>query len=883
MKPHRFVPILALSGFTTLAGHAAVHTFTGSDGDWNNAASWNANGIAPTTGNHLLRLNVNGTANFNHGTTITFTGTPSPSAEDRGLVIGAGSDAANSYTLTISSGTVIVTNPSGSLIGAGNGNSFNGQASLVLSGGNLQANGEVGVLARGMSTASGTLTINSGSTLTADIVSFGTLASTTGAATVNVNTGGTLKARAILDRFTAANSTLNIDGGTIVANDTNHDEKWLRDDNGGMTVKLLAGGATFDTNGQRNQRIAVPLSGAGALTKAGEGELVLATDNTYLGTTQVLAGTLQLGDNGTIGSIGAGALTLAEGTTLAISRSDNQSQSTFTGAGASLPSGLSGNVAFSKRGNGILWMDVANSHTGATTITGGALKITDASFLPASSPIAASATGSLALAGLTLNRDLTLGGTGMTITHAGTEFLAVQRGALQGASGTSTLNGNITLSEAFTRIGVQDGATLVINGDISGTSTQALILRGGTTNPGLVEIHGTASGYGDTHIYGRTIRLGTVDALPEQAILTVGTINVGTSILDLNGLSPAINGLRSESNSPSGVITNDGIADSLLTIHNTIADRSYFGVIQDGITHKVAVVTDGPFRQTFAGNNTYSGSTTVNGGTLSIIGDLPNSPVTVSAAGTLRGTGNLGAPLTVAGTVAPGLSAGTLLLADTSLTGTYACEIDGTENDVLDVDGDLNLTGASLAVSMLDGGFPESEYVIAVYTGELTGTFATVTPGYEVDYDTPGQIKLTSTANPYDTWAATTGVTAGTPDTDSDGDGIPNGIEFVIGGTPAPGAGSDSSALLPTFTTDATHLIFTFRRSVASVSFAPYVQYGSTLSGWTPAVHNAPEETPVIVSTESNVAPGIDRITVRIPRALASGNRFFARLAVDIP
>jgi autotransporter-associated beta strand protein len=68
--------------------------------------------------------------------------------------------------------------------------------------------------------------------------------------------------------------------------------------------------------------------------------------------------------------------------------------------------GLPGDVGFSKRGNGILTMDVANSYTGATTITGGALLVPDLSFLSASSAISISTSGTLALTGTTLNRNI---------------------------------------------------------------------------------------------------------------------------------------------------------------------------------------------------------------------------------------------------------------------------------------------------------------------------------------------------------------------------------------------------------------------------------------------------------------------------------------------
>jgi autotransporter-associated beta strand protein len=699
-----------------------------------------------------------------------------------------------------------------------------------------------------------------------------------------VNAGGTLKTRGVIDRFAAANSTLNINGGTIVSNDTNNDEEWIRDDSGGVTTNILAGGATFDTNGQDNQRITVALGGAGSLTKTGAGTLVLATNNTYAGTTTVDGGTLQLGGNGTTGSIGSGALSLANGTTLAINRSDNHLQSTCVGAGAAFNAGLSGDVGFSKRGNGIFTMDVANTYTGATTVTSGALRVPDLSFLPASSAVSVSTSGTLALTGTTLTRNISVGGTGMTVAHTGTEFLAVQRGALQGASGTSTMNGNITLTEALTRIGIQDGASLVLNGNIIGSATNAVIFRASGTTSGTIDANGTASSYGDTHVYGSTVRIGSDNAFGTGGVLTVGTTGVGTSTLDLHGNDQTVTGLRSDQNNTTGVITNDGATDSQLIIINTVDDWTYNGTIRDGATHKVSLVTGGSFRQTLTGSNTFSGPTSVNGGSLLITGSLPKSQVTVGATGTLLGNGTLGAPLTVAGTVSPGaaLATGTLPAGPATITGTYVCEIDGASKDVLDVLGDLDITGTTLAITILAGGFTESEYVIAVYSGTLIGTFASVTPGYAVDYSTPGEIKLTSTADPYELWAETNGVEAVTVDTDSDGDGISNGIEFVLGGDPS-GPNSNSNGLLPTVTADASHLIFTFRRTDASTAFAPYVQYGSSLSNWTPAVHNAPVESPVSITTENDaIEAGIDRVTVKIPRALANGNRVFARLAVDI-
>ncbi len=147
-----------------------------------------------------------------------------------------------------------------------------------------------------------------------------------------------------------------------------------------------------------------------------------------------------------------------------------------------------------------------------------------------------------------------------------------------------------------------------------------------------------------------------------------------------------------------------------------------------------------------------------------------------------------------------------------------------------------------------------------------------------------GNGTLTVTTGPanYTGWETTHGIAGAGAAADSDGDGIPNGIEFVIDGDPS-GPNSDSSALLPRATLDSDDLIFVFRRTSTSASYNPGVEYGSTLSGWTPAVAGQPLATPVRIQVESNgFEAGVDRVTVRIPRALANSNKLFARLRVAI-
>jgi hypothetical protein len=133
--------------------------------------------------------------------------------------------------------------------------------------------------------------------------------------------------------------------------------------------------------------------------------------------------------------------------------------------------------------------------------------------------------------------------------------------------------------------------------------------------------------------------------------------------------------------------------------------------------------------------------------------------------------------------------------------------------------------------------------------------------------------------SPYHSWEAANGITGAGPAVDSDGDGIPNGIEFVIGGDPS-GPASDSNSLLPVITLDADHLYFIFRRTDAASGYDPFVEYSSSLGQWTLAEPGVDG-----ISIEESLdfhGPGVARVTVKLPRSLASGTKLFARLGVEI-
>ena len=171
-----------------------------------------------------------------------------------------------------------------------------------------------------------------------------------------------------------------------------------------------AAGGGFDIANVNNTfTLTQTLGPGGALTKLGAGTLMLTGANTYTGGTTISAGTLQLGNGGTSGSI-AGNVT--NNSIFAINRSD-----AFSFGGV-----ISGSGAFQQNGTGTTTLLAgANTYTGTTNVNAGTLSVTG--------DIGSAGTPSGAidvLAGATLN----VGATGAiniganNLTNAGTVTVA---------------------------------------------------------------------------------------------------------------------------------------------------------------------------------------------------------------------------------------------------------------------------------------------------------------------------------------------------------------------------------------------------------------------------------------------------------------------------
>ncbi|MFD2157789.1 beta strand repeat-containing protein [Rubritalea tangerina] len=160
------------------------------------------------------------------------------------------------------------------------------------------------------------------------------------------------------------------------------------------------------------------ISGAGLFNKQSGSTLILTSNNTHTGGTRIENGTLQVGNGGTSGSLGSGAINIQNASTLRFNRSDD----------FSVANDISGNGSLVKEGAGKLTLTGTNYYTGNTVVNAGSLYLN----------------GSMGNSDITVNNGATLGGSGV-ITGA----TAILDGATLdpgNSPGLLTFNGDLTLA-----------------------------------------------------------------------------------------------------------------------------------------------------------------------------------------------------------------------------------------------------------------------------------------------------------------------------------------------------------------------------------------------------------------------------------------------------
>lgn len=571
----------------------------------------------------------------------------------------------------------------------------------------------------------------------------------------------------------------------------------------------VAGAGASDFRGQ-----IVDGTAATALTKSGTGTLTLYGTSTYTGPTSISAGTLRLGAAAALPA--ASVVGLSAGATLDL----NGYAHTFpasTGGGtlalgtgtatynlmadASMNTVLSGTGGFVKTGSAVLTLAAASSHTGPTTLSGGTLRLGVNDALATCSAVF-----------LNSNATLDLNGHDQTVTNLD----SYNAGTSQFDSSTVVLGGARLKSVA--------AVTNNWTGNVTGTGT--------FEKSGPEPMHwlwGSSSFSGALVITQGVLSADAVNVLSPNAAVSVAD----GATLWLGGASQTVAGL-----SGAGAVS---LGTATLTV-NQSADSTHSGTLSTTGT----LVKNGGGLLNLSGTVSGGGAIQVNAGELGVNGPCSSS-VSVGAGARLSGAGSISAAASVAagGTVAPGANGvGTLTTGPLALAGTYACQLSGTDADKIAVNGDLDLTGATL---VLTGTATASPVVIATYTGTLTGGFAQVPAPFSVDYSTPGQVRLV-VANYYTTWAATHQL-AGSPTADSDHDGTPNLLEYALNLNPAaPDAPpSPISGLVVSFSKNA--------QAIANRDLRYIIETSADLITWTAAVTQGPDDPGYTSPTISHTLP----------------------------
>lgn len=598
----------------------------------------------------------------------------------------------------------------------------------------------------------------------------------------------------------AGTASLTVSGGQVDVGSTNQSLVSVNLTGGSITGTTGVLTTTGSAINAQSGDISATIGGNIGINKTTAGTVILTGTNTYTGATTIGAGTLQIGNGGTSGSIAATS-GVTNNATLAYNRSDALSAGYV----------ISGSGSLVKDGTGVLTLTNANTYTGATTINNGTLQIGNGG-----------TTGSIAnTSGITNNATLAYNrGDALTVGYAisGSGSVVKDGAGTLTLSGTNTYSGGTTLNSGTLVINngsaLGSGALAAFNGTTislitsSGTGT-AINLSGSNAVVTLLS-NQLSSGYTSsiTGTADQTLQIsGTnvvnMNATTRQFAGFAGTVNIvsGASIADRSSTTTWINGgdgtlfnvdgYMSSRNggtwalgglTGSGTLTMGTAGSSNIGLNYTVgarndASNTFSGVIQDGDTANgktVSLTKVGTGTLTLNGANTYTAATTISGGTLALgsSGSLASTAIinnatfdvstvsgyTVNSGQTLSGSGIVIGATTINGSLNPGNSPGVLTFNnDLTLAGTANFEINGaargTEHDAVNVGGTLTYGGVLNLV--FSSTFLSGDQSFALFTG-VDGLTAPIDAGSFTAIELQGAY-AGSMANNSGVWTATIG------------------------------------------------------------------------------------------------------------------------------
>ncbi len=476
-------------------------------------------------------------------------------------------------------------------------------------------------------------------------------------------TGGTTinEGTIVATRNTLGTGAVEINnGGTLYANDQwvlcGVNQHGVVEQNIG-TLTINAGGTLqLDaTNGYANGATNLFLNGG--LVTGGpndrRGDLYL-----YIGYEQITAGATGGATTSTIDSVigltgNNNTITVVDASTLNITKGMKNSD-WYDG------SGLTG--GFIKSGSGTLVLAAANTYTGLTTVSNGTLKVTGNNYLPGNGGITVGTGATLMTdaandantqritSTITLNGGTMASGTGIAAnnTHGlyGNYFLDNGASIQAGGNATSTISASLGLGTGLpTAINVDGGSTLNISGDIFGVS---YVVWGQFSKSGDGTL--VLSGNNKSTLQGMILSGGTVEfstnSLPTNARVSIPGAPAGYSA-DIQGnatLRWATGNTQDISfeNGAAQIKIGDGVTATFDTNGNNVTLATAFDL---GDSQTGALTKSGSGTLTLTGANSYTGTTTVAGGTLALQGgggggsNYNGSNININGASTLRVSG----------------------------------------------------------------------------------------------------------------------------------------------------------------------------------------------------------------------------------------------------
>ncbi|EAM9692459.1 autotransporter outer membrane beta-barrel domain-containing protein [Salmonella enterica] len=481
---------------------------------------------------------------------------------------------------------------------------WNGQSLTKTGAGTLILNAE--------NTYTGGTTISDGTLVANHVEALGT-GNVTDNATLELNTGGdfdnaisgsgqVVKSGDETLTLSGANSYTGgttISGGTLVA--TNVEALGSGDVTDNATLELNTGG-TFDN----------VISGSGQVVKSGDEMLTLSGANSYTGGTTISGGTLVVSN---VEALGSGDVT------------DNATLELNTGGDFDNNIGGTGSVV--KSGDKTLTLSGANSYTGGTTISGGTLVATNVEAL-GSGDVTDNAVLELNTGG---TFDNVISGSGQVV-KSGDEMLTLS-GANSYTGGTTISGGTLVATnvEALGSGDVTDNATLELN--TGGTFDNVISGSGQVVKSGddALTLSGNNSYTGGTLISGGTLVASNVDALGSGDVTDNATLEMNTGGDFDNAISGSGQVVKSGdetltlsgANSYTGGTTISGgtlVANNVEALgtgdvtNNATLELNTGGDFDNAISGSGQVVKSGDKTLTLSGANSYSGATTISGGTL---------------------------------------------------------------------------------------------------------------------------------------------------------------------------------------------------------------------------------------------------------------------------